>query len=128
MEGGLLQGVRFHRLAVPVERTSVARFSRDVGSMGEAMRDDPHLCHPRKRASSRRLDPSRYGGVVHWPRYRSFLLRTPWRCAHCNFVTEAISWVFSPSASLEAFPCYSMQTIRPFSSRGLGQPHTRSPP
>ena len=46
---------RFHRLAVPVECTSAARFFGDVGSMGEAVRVDPHLCHPRERASSRRL-------------------------------------------------------------------------
>ena len=41
-----------------MERTSAAWFSGNVDSMGEAVRDDPHLCLPRKRASSRRLDPS----------------------------------------------------------------------
>ena len=41
-----------------MKRTSAAWFPGDVGSMGEVVRDDPHLCHPRKRASSRRLDPS----------------------------------------------------------------------
>ena len=41
-----------------MECTSAARFPRGVGSMGEAVRVDPHLCHPRERASSRRLDTS----------------------------------------------------------------------
>ena len=41
-----------------MECTSDARFSGDVGLMGEAVRVDPHLYHPRERASSRRLDTS----------------------------------------------------------------------
>ena len=47
LEGGLFQGIRFLRLTVPVERTSVTRLSGDVGAMGEAVRNNLHFCHPR---------------------------------------------------------------------------------
>ena len=41
-----------------MERLSAARLSGDMDSVGEAVCDDPHICHPRERASSRWLDTS----------------------------------------------------------------------
>ena len=41
-----------------MERPSTARLSGDMDSMGEAVSDDPHICHPRERASLGWLDTS----------------------------------------------------------------------
>ena len=41
-----------------MERPSAVRLSGDMDSVGEAVCDDPHICHPREQASSGWLDTS----------------------------------------------------------------------
>ena len=56
--------MRHLRLAVPVERPSAARVSGDIGTVGEAVRHDPHFCHSNSGTTTRELDPPPTGDLT----------------------------------------------------------------